>query len=182
MKDLSLHILDIVHNSIRAEASLIKISIFENQHTDSYKIRIQDNGKGISPQLLPTVSDPFTTRRKTRRVGMGLALLRQNAEQAAGSLTILSEIGKGTTVNASFEYHNIDRPPIGDIAGVIVQLVIAFPKTDFVYSHKSGREQYVFDTRQIKQELGDMPIVQPEIRSFLLEMINENLNKIRIAR
>ncbi len=182
MKDLSLHILDIVHNSIRAKASTIGISIAEDRQSDGYSLVITDDGKGIPPEVLPHVADPYTTSRKTRKVGMGLALLKQNAEQAGGSFFIASEQGKGTTVTALFGHEHIDRPPLGDITGVVVQLAAAFPDTRFVYTHKTPTGEFVFDTNEVKEILGDVPVSDPEVRSYLKEMIEENLSEIGAER
>lgn len=182
MKDLSLHILDIIHNSLRAKATLINISILEKIDRGEYVLEIQDNGKGIPPEMLSEVADPFTTSRKTRKVGMGLALLKQNAEQAGGGFSIDSELGKGTDVKAWFLHQNIDRPPLGDMAGVIVQLVAGFQDTEFIYCHRVGAEEFIFDTHEIKQTLEGVSIGDFEIRKFLIEMLNENLDEIGISR
>ncbi len=181
MKDISLHILDIVHNSIRAKAGFVEILIVENTVNDLFQIEVRDNGRGIAPEMLPSVADPFTTSRKTRKVGMGLALLQQNAQQAGGDLVVESQIGAGTRIKASFQYHNIDRPPLGDIAGVMVQLVTAFQEVDFVYSHASDAGNYIFDTREVRMAIDGMSPKQPEIRKFLIEMINDNLNEIGVS-
>lgn len=178
MKDLSLHVLDIVHNSIRAKASTIGISIAEDRPSDDYTLVISDDGKGIPPEVLPHVADPYTTSRKTRKVGMGLALLKQNAEQAGGSFSIASKPGKGTVVTALFGHRHFDRPPLGDITGVVIQLAAAFPDTRFVYTHKTPTGEFIFDTNEIKEVLGDVPISNSEVRSYLKEMIEENLSEI----
>jgi hypothetical protein len=180
MKDISLHILDIVHNSIRAKAGFVEILIVENIVNDLFQIEVRDNGRGIAPEMLPSVADPFTTSRKTRKVGMGLALLQQNAQQAGGDLVVESEIGKGTRIIATFQHHHIDRPPLGDIAGVMVQLVNAFQEIDFIYSHSADAGNYIFDTREVRMALDGTLPNQPEIRKFLIEMINDNLNAIGV--
>lgn len=182
MKEIALHILDIVHNSIRAKAGEIIISIIENQTADDFIVVITDNGKGIPPDVLPHVADPFTTSRKTRKVGMGLALLKQNAEQTGGSLKIVSEPGQGTTITCRFSHQHIDRPPIGDISGVILQLITAFPAIRFIYKHKTEKSDYLLDTIELKEALGDLPASAPEVRTYLKEMIDENLNEIEIER
>lgn len=182
MTEIALHILDIVHNSIRANATRIQISISENAATDEYLISVDDNGIGIPPEILTNVTDPFTTSRKTRKVGMGLSLLKHGAEQTGGWLKISSEPGIGTRVSCCFGLRHLDRPPIGNIAGTIYQLISAFPKIQFIYTHSTSVDEYVFDTVEVAQALGDVPITLPEVRSYLLEMINENLDEIKIVR
>lgn len=182
MKDLALHILDIVHNSIRAKATMITITIEEKPEENIFLVEIGDNGGGISSDILPVVTDPFTTSRKTRKVGMGLALFKQNAEQTGGYLAINSTLEKGTEVKCSFGHHHIDRPPIGDISGILIQLITAFPDIQFVYTHKTPTGEYTFDTVEVKEALDGLPVSNPEVRKYLFEMINENLDEIGIER
>jgi len=179
MKDLSLHILDIVQNSISAKATFINIIIEENPLENSYRLFIKDNGKGIPKEMVDKVTDPYTTSRTTRKVGLGLPLLKMNAERTGGYLKISSEVGKGTEVEAFFVYDHIDRLPIGDIAGVITILVSANPLIEFIYSHQVNEEKYVFDTREIKEALDDVAINDIHIIKYLKEMIHENLLEIK---
>jgi anti-sigma regulatory factor (Ser/Thr protein kinase) len=179
MKDLALHILDIVQNSITAGAKLIEITIIEDLPGNMLGITIRDNGKGIPAEMLANVTDAYVTSRTTRKVGLGLPLFKQNAEQTGGSVTISSEPGKGTEVKAMFVANHIDLPPWGDIAGVIILLVTANPELDFAYIHRSKTGEYIFDTREIKAELGGVPIDEPEVRKFLKEMLKENLEEIK---
>ena len=179
MKDLSLHILDIVQNSISAKATFIEISIDENHEANTYFVRIKDNGTGMSLEMLEKVTDPYVTSRTTRKVGLGLPLLKMNAERTGGNLKIRSEEGKGTEVEAEFINDNIDRLPLGDIAGTIVILASANPMIEFIYTHTVDGEQYIFDTREIKEALEDVAINDVHIFKYLKEMINENLQEIK---
>jgi hypothetical protein len=181
MNEISLHILDIVENSTAAGASLINISILEDEALDNYEVVISDNGKGIATEMLDKVTDAFVTSRTTRKVGLGLPLFKQNAEQTGGSFKIESEVGKGTKTTAFFKLNNIDRPPLGDMAGVMTILVGSNPKIDFVYKHKVNERDYVFDTRDVKLVLDDVPISDPEVRKYIKEMIDENLKEIRVS-
>ena len=178
MKDLSLHILDIVENSISAKATFIEISIVENHQANTFWVTIKDNGKGMSQEMANKVTDPYVTSRTTRKVGLGLPLLKMNAERTGGKLKIVSEEGKGTEVKALFINDNIDRLPLGDIAGTIVILASANPMIEFVYSHSVDGEQYIFDTREIKEALEDVAINDNHIFKYLKEMVNENLKEI----
>ncbi len=180
MQNLALHILDIVQNSISAEASFIKIMIEENIQEDSLKLVIDDNGRGMEKEFLMRVADPYTTTRTTRKVGMGLALLKQNAEQAGGGLQVSSETGKGTKVEAIFRHSHIDRPALGDIVGTIVLLAAGNPGCDFYYVHQKAGKSYIFDTREIKNILDDIPISDARIRMSIKELIHENLKEIHV--
>ena len=178
MKDLSLHILDIVQNSVYAGASEVEISIQENQDSDEMLLLIKDNGQGMSEEILTRVTDPYYTTRTTRKVGLGIPLLKQNAEQAGGSFKIKSAPGRGTEINAVFGFSHLDRPPKGDLAGVISMLAGMNPEMDFIYRHVTGNEEYVFDTKEIKEVLEDVSLREPSVISYLKEMIEENLKEL----
>jgi hypothetical protein len=181
MKDISLHILDIVQNSISANATMIEISIDESQAENTYCVRIKDNGKGMTQEMAKKVLDPYVTSRTTRKVGLGLPLLMLNAERTGGHLSITSDYGKGTEVEALFVYNNIDRIPLGDMAGTIVLLASANPLIEFVYTHTVNSVQYIFDTREIKEALDEVAINDVHIFKYLKEMINENLQEIKAS-
>ncbi len=178
MKDLSMHIMDIIQNSVRAEASLVELEITESQKLDLFSISIKDNGIGMSKQMLEKVTDPFFTTRTTRKVGLGLSLLKQNAEQTGGKVEINSKEGVGTSLKAIFSHSHLDRPSLGDIAGIMVLLVGANPKMDFLYKHITDKGEYVFDTKEVKEVLEGVSVSDPEIMQYLKEMIKENLNTI----
>ncbi|MCL2413413.1 MAG: ATP-binding protein [Bacteroidales bacterium] len=178
MKDLSLHILDIAQNSISAKATLIQITIDEDRANNRYVLTIEDNGIGMSPEVLEKVTDPYTTSRTTRKVGLGLPLLKLSAEQASGNLEVTSELGVGTKVTAMFEFDHIDRVPIGDIAGVVVMLASMNPSLEFIYKHITPKGDYIFDTKEVKGVLGDLSIQNISIQKYLKEMVEENLKEI----
>ena len=182
MKDLSLHILDIVQNSIRAGAKLIGIEICELPEEDQLSICITDDGSGMDREQVQRAIDPFYTSRTTRKVGLGLSLFKQNAEMTGGSFTIESELGKGTKVTTNFGLKHLDRPIIGDLAGTLLLIISdAQSKSDYVFKHQTPDGTFEFDTRQIRQMLENVPINHPEVRSFLKEMIQENLEQIQIS-
>jgi len=178
MKDLSMHIMDIIQNSVRAEASLVELEIKENLKDDLFSISIKDNGFGMSEELLAKVIDPFFTTRTTRKVGLGLSLLKQNAEQTGGNMELSSVEGEGTNLKAVFSHSHLDRPSLGDIAGTMVLLVGANPEMDFLYQHITDNGEYVFDTKEVKEVLDGISVSDPEIMKYLKEMIKENLNTL----
>lgn len=148
MEDLSLHILDIVENSIAALAKRIEIRIDEDQAKDLVTIEIKDDGNGMDEQTLKKALDPFFTTRKTRRVGLGLSLLAQAAKDSEGTFDLSSGPGEGTTVNATFHLSHPDCKPMGDIGQTMRVLVTAHPGIDFLYEHKKDNSTYRFDTRE----------------------------------
>jgi anti-sigma regulatory factor (Ser/Thr protein kinase) len=180
MRELSLNILDIVENSVKAGASLAEIDIILKD--GMLTIKITDDGCGMDADFLARVTDPYTTTRTTRKVGMGLPLLKMEAEQAGGKLEITSEKGVGTTVVAVFEKDHIDRPPLGDIADTMVTLLSDDYATEYLLRMNLDGEEFDFDTRELKAQLGGMSVAAPEILMFVREMITENSNAIGGAK
>jgi len=181
MRDLALHILDILQNSVTAGATLVKLQIDELPDKDEYLLKFTDNGKGMGSEMLKQVTDPFFTTRTTRKVGLGLPLLKQNAERTGGSMIIQSEPGIGTEVKVVFIYDNIDRLPTGDIAGVMALTVSSYPAIDFVYSHSTPFGTFIFNTIEIKETLGDLPINNPQVIAFMKDLISDNLKEIKAS-
>ncbi len=151
MEDLSLHILDIVENSITACAKKIEIKIIEEKKKDLLTIEIIDDGKGMDEGALKNVLDPFFTTRNTRKVGLGLPLLAQSAEESGGSIKIESKPGQGTKVKATFGYSHIDRKPLGDIYESLKVLIVANPDINFIYEYQKNDVNYHLDTKGIKK-------------------------------
>jgi len=180
MKDLSLHILDIVQNAIVAGADLIEVTVRGNTDANSLVITIKDNGCGMPDEVLRKVADPYYTTRTTRKVGMGIPLFMHSARQAGGDLQIGSEPGEGTVVTANFAYDHIDRPVLGDMAGIMSMLAGTNPDLDFIYHHEINERSYIFDTREVKTALDGMPINELPVIKYLKQMIRENLNEIDV--
>ena len=164
MREISLHILDIVQNSIVAGASLIGVSILENSEKDIFTVTIKDNGKGMSEELVKSVIDPFTTSRTTRKVGLGIPLFKTAAELTGGSFKIDSVLGEGTTVTAAFVRSSIDRQPLGDIQGTMLGLFTSYESIDFVYTHELDG---------IKEILGGVSLSEPEVYLWLTDYLSE---------
>jgi signal transduction histidine kinase len=158
MEDLSLHILDIVENSVAAQASKIEIRLAEDKKKDLLSVEVIDNGIGMDEETQRKALDPFFTSKKVRRFGLGLSLLSESAKAANGHLSIRSEKGKGTKIRADFQYSHIDRKPLGDIGQTIITLIIGNPDVDIIYVHKKDGHEYSLDTRKIKAQLKDIPI------------------------
>jgi hypothetical protein len=172
--------MDIAQNSIRARATRIEIDVEERIPRDAFIITIRDNGEGMDAATVARVTDPFFTSRTTRKVGLGIPLLKQNAEATGGSVTIQSAPGEGATVRAFFTYSHLDRPPAGDIPGTIVLLVAANPGVEVRYRHVTDKGEYTFNSREVKDFLGDVPLDDPDIVAALREMIAENIKEIEI--
>ncbi len=178
MKELSLHITDIVQNSIVAGATVVSIEIVEDTKKNILEISIRDNGKGMSDELLKRVVDPFTTSRTTRKVGLGIPLFKHAAELTGGNFTIDSVLGKGTVVKATFTHNHIDRQPLGDIVGTILATVVSHENIDFIYKHSFNENEFVFDTKEVKSVLGDISFSQPEVYMWIKGFLEEGENSI----
>lgn len=178
MTELSLNILDIAYNSVAAKASLIEIIIAVDSKADTLTISIKDNGCGMDAEMVKKVSDPFTTTRTTRKVGMGIPLFAESARSTGGTFTIESEKGVGTVVTAVFGLSSIDRMPLGDVADSVAVLLGGVKNTDFVLSYTVNGQNYTFDTRQIKEFLGEDDLSDFETVAYLKEMIKENTLEI----
>ena len=178
MKDLSLHILDLIQNSTAVNSTLINLDIIDSIKDNILSFRIKDNGKGMTKEFLAKVTDPYSTTRTTRKVGLGLPLIKMNAENCGGGFKIESELGIGTNLTFWFEHNNIDRPPMGDIAGVFVLTIAQNEDIRFIMSYKTDNDIFTFDTDQVKETLDGIPLNNNDIIKFLREMIEENIKEI----
>lgn len=178
MQELSLNVLDLAQNSISAGATLIEITIEERPAQDALIISIADNGKGMSREDAQKVADPFFTSRTTRKVGLGVPLLKMAAEMTGGSLTVSSELGKGTRIEAVLGLGHIDRMPIGDIAQTMTALIWCNANIDFIFICRGESAQFTADTREFRKLLGEVPLNNPGVIRFIGEFIAENTAEI----
>lgn len=174
MQELSLNILDIAQNSIKAGAALITISVEEDTALDNMVITVADDGCGMTQEQVRRVIDPFYTTRTTRKVGLGVSFFKLAAELTGGSLTVDSAPGKGTTVTAVFILSSIDRMPLGDMAATMTALIQCNPDIDFVYTRCINSRSMTADTREFRAVLEGVPLDSPEVLTFIGEYINEN--------
>ena len=180
MKELSLNILDVAKNSVTAGATRIGITVAETP--ERITITITDNGCGMTPEFVRQVTDPFTTTRTTRKVGMGLPLMKMEAQMSGGDLSIESQVGQGTTVTSWFDPRNIDMPPLGDLTSSITTLIQGSPDIDFVFTHQTPSGEYTLDTGEIREIMGDIPLSEPEVIAWLTDYLHENESKIEGKR
>lgn len=182
MKELSLNILDIVENSTKAGATLTEIILDETDSTLSLTIR--DNGCGMSEETLKSVTNPFYTTRTTRKVGLGIPFLKLQAEMTGGSFTIKSKWEKdfpkehGTEVNAVFNKNHIDFTPLGDVVSTVTTLIQGHPDTDFVYKHNIAGKTAGVDTRELREQLGGVPLNEYEVINWVSEYLREQYEEL----
>lgn len=183
MKELSLNILDITENSTKARATLIKIELKETE--DTLEIVISDDGCGMTKDVLKGVQNPFYTTRTTRKVGLGIPLLKMAAEQTGGSFKITSKSEKefgdhGTKVSAIFYKNHLDFTPLGDVVATITTLIQGHPDTDFYFSHKFCQNEVTLDTRQMREMLGEVPLNSYEVIKWVEEYLREQYSNLYI--
>ncbi len=175
MRDISLHLLDIIQNSISANATAIEISMVIDSEKDTLCVTIADNGKGMSEELLKRVESPFTTTRTTRKVGLGIPLFKEGALSSGGTFRIESTLGIGTTVQAVYGFSHIDRPPLGDVAGTLQVIIIGNPDIDFIFRAEYGGAIYQMDTKEVKETLEDVPITDLDVQQWLQNDLIEGI-------
>lgn len=185
MKELSLNVLDIAKNSVKAGATLVQILLEETART--LTMRIVDDGCGMTEEFLESVTNPFCTTRTTRKVGMGIPLLKLAAEQTGGSVTIRSvhesvdPIGHGTEVVAVFVKDHIDFTPMGDIVASVTTLIQGNPQTDFLFRHESEQGSVEMDTRQLREVLGeDVPLDSFEVLEWIEGYLRDQYKNIQL--
>lgn len=174
MTEISLNILDVAQNSVRAEATLIEISVAADTVQDRLTVVIKDNGCGMSEEQVRNVTDPFFTTRTTRRIGLGIPFFKQSAEITGGSFTIKSELGVGTVTEAVYVLSSIDRMPLGDMTQTIHSLVTMNTHIDFLYTYSVDDKSFVLDTREFREILGSGDFDAPEVSAFIKDFLKEN--------
>lgn len=179
MQELSLNVLDIAQNSVRAGADRIDIWVVADRAADRLEIGVKDNGCGMTAEQVQKVTHPFFTTRTTRKVGLGVPLFKMAAEMTGGTFHIESEPGVGTSTVATFGLSHIDRMPLGDMAGTILSLMQMNPQINIVYRYQVDGQTFEASTRAFQEVLGDeVPITAPEVAQFIRQYIAENMQSL----
>jgi hypothetical protein len=187
MREIALHLLDLAENSVSANAKKIVITICEDYRADLLTASIEDNGKGMSPELVKKVTDPFVTSRTTRKVGLGIPLLKEAAEESNGRMVITSTLGAGTKVEVTFQHSHIDRMPLGDLPATFLSLVIAHPGVHWVFHYSvqppgdAEKMDFEFDDQPIKDTLGDVPLTDPDVLAYVRGMLEEGIKSTQFV-
>lgn len=188
MQEISLNILDVAQNSVKAKATLIELAVEMNTAKDSLSVEIKDNGCGMTAETLEKVTDPFFTTRDTRKIGLGIPFFKEAAESTGGNFGITSEVNVGTTVKAGFGLSHIDRAPLGDLNSTVEMLVFYNTHIDFVYRYSVDSEEFTLDTREIAELLEITPeqraeaFSSPDVKEFISGFLKENTDEINKGR
>ncbi len=178
MRDLSLHILDLMQNSIRAQAKVVSLSVVL-MDDKKLSVIIEDDGTGMSEELLARVLSPFATTRTTRKVGLGIPMMAENCRLTGGDLSIESTLGKGTKLTATLDTSSIDCLPLGDLPGTLTTLVTMNPdKPEFTLHCKSPKGEMQFDTREVREALQGVSLNEPEVAAWIQESLREEIEPI----
>jgi signal transduction histidine kinase len=181
MQDISLHLLDIIENSVRAGAKGIRIRIINDEQENVLRFIIEDDGCGMDTDTLEMAQDPFYTSKgdRIKKVGLGIPLFKQNAELCNGTFTMTSEPSMGTVLKVDFEKDHIDRLPLGNLKDTLLGAIIGHADVDFyvnLISRDKGKEQsFHFDTQAIKEELGDIPLTYPDVIEYIELSLKEGI-------
>lgn len=185
MREIALHLLDIAENSVAAGGKNISVHVLENLVQDRLTVSVIDDGRGMDAATLEQVQDPFYTTRTTRSVGLGIPLLKLAAEQADGNFSLQSEPSKGTWVEAEFRHSHIDRMPLGDLSATFLTLLVSHPQIDWTFlyrvtdTNKDSRE-FLFESADLKRELGDISLTEPEVLTFLRGIFEEGIEEVAL--
>lgn len=178
MKDLSLHLMDIMQNSVAADATYVEVGISTDIDINLLTLYVEDDGRGMSEETVKRVSDPFYTTRTTRKAGLGIPLLKAAAELAGGTLDICSKEGQGTRITATFEINNIDRKPLGNVPETLTMSIMSYPDMEFHLIMKNGKSEYIFKTEEIREQIGELPINDIEVTGYIGDMLAEQIKII----
>jgi hypothetical protein len=187
MREIALHLLDLAENSVSANAQKIIINICEDYRADLLTASIEDNGKGMSPELVKNVTDPFVTSRTTRKVGLGIPLLKEAAEACNGGMVITSALEAGTKVEVTFQHSHIDRMPLGDLPSTFLSLAIAHPDVHWIFRYSvqppdsAELRNFEFDDQPIKDTLGDVPLTDPDVLAYVRGMLEEGIKSTQLV-
>ena len=178
MKEIALHLLDIVQNSVTAGAAHVDIT-FELASDGMLRMSVKDDGRGMPPELLERVRSPFVTTRTTRKVGLGIPLLMQNAMQSGGDLQLESELGRGTEITARFQTRSIDCLPLGDLGSTLSTIIMGSPdRPEFSLRCVSPQGEMCFSTEEIRPVLGEVSLAEPDVVQWIQESIREEVEPI----
>lgn len=181
MREIALHLLDIAENSVAAHARTITLTITEDLENDRLVLVVQDDGKGMNPGLVARLGDPFVTSRTTRQVGLGIPFLKAAAEACNGGLHITSTVGQGTCLEAVFQRSHIDRMPLGDLAGTLLTLIVAYPHVRWKVTYRADGAAFVFDSEPICQVLGEVPLTEPAVLGLVRKMLEQGIAEVQCA-
>ncbi len=178
MQDFSMYCLDIAMNSVRANASEIKITLIDSEKEDCLSLCIEDNGNGMSDAQQRKVIDPFYTTRTTRKIGLGIAFFKSLADSCNGEFTLTSICNKGTLIKATAQKSHWDTPPVGNMPETVLTLIQTKDTIHWKFTFQSDLGLFILDTNEIKAILDDVSLTEPSILLWIKEYVTEQLENL----
>jgi hypothetical protein len=178
VEDLCFHLTDLVQNSVAAGARSVRLDIRESAAGDLLTLEVADDGHGMDPQTLEKVQDPFFTTKVFKKVGLGIPLLKATAQSCRGDFAISSQVGRGTAVRALLQRSHLDCPPLGDLEGTLLTLLVSLDGVDIRFSYRCDRGDFSLASDDIRRHLGEVHFSHPEVHKFLKEYIREGLGPL----
>lgn len=185
MREIALHLLDLAENSISAQAHTVHVSVTEDFRKDKLTVSVEDDGRGMDEETVKQLADPFYTSRTTRKVGLGIPLLKEQAKTCNGKMQITSTPGIGTKVEAAFQHSHIDRLPLGNLATTFLTLTIAHPDIHWIFSYSynppfhGSQRVFEFDDQPIKETLDGISLTHPNVIAYLRHSLEEGVAETR---
>lgn len=173
MREIALHILDLVQNGREAGAHRVDVTVNEAPADDLLTVEVRDDGRGMDAATVARVTDPFFTTRTSRHVGLGLPLAAAGAQQAGGDLVIESTPGEGTCVTLTYQWHHWDRPPVGDLPATLMAILLGDPNLEIRYVHQVGERVFTLRSHELHRALDGVPLSHPQVRTWLTEYLHE---------
>jgi len=185
MKEIALHLLDLAENSVTAHAKTVRIDVCEDFRTNQLTTSVEDDGDGMTEEVIKQVVDPFYTSRTERKVGLGIPLLKESAEACQGAMRISSAPGAGTKIAANFQHSHIDRMPLGDLSSTFLTLVLTHPEVHWLFKYefnppyKGSMRIFEFDDQPVKDALQEVPLTHPDVITFIRSSLEEGIAQTR---
>lgn len=181
MKEIVLHLIDLAENSINACAKTVRIDVREDFRTNQLIATVEDDGNGMTAEMVNQVVDPFFTSRTTRKVGLGIPLLKASAEASQGKMTITSKPKEGTRIETTFKHSHIDRMPLGDLPSTFLTLTLTHPEIHWIFTYAftppySGAARvFEFDDQPLKEAVSGMPLTHPDVLAYLRATLQDGI-------
>ncbi len=178
VEDICFHVVDLVQNAVAAGARTVAVSLRESAAEDELSLTVRDDGRGMDAETAAKARDPFYTSKGFKPVGLGLPLLEATAESCGGRLELESEPGRGTAVRARMVRSHWDRPPLGDLPGTLLGMLVALDGVDLRFDYRGDRGDFSISSAEARVQAGGLHLSHPAVYSFLRELLDAELRPL----
>lgn len=180
MREIALHVLDLMENAIRAGATVIAVAVEQDPDQDQLCISVDDNGPGLGvPE--ETASDPFFTTKEGKKTGLGLSMLKFRTEQAGGSFNLERSPLGGLSVRASMPLSHVDRSPLGDLAATLASVACTNPDIELRSRLRVGCREWNVSSAEISRTLPAGNRSEIAVARRMRERIAEGLAALHVS-